>query len=757
MTDDITLRVRHGLGTNYRTMALDPAQTARVAVDRIASNFGIAHPEEYTVYIPPRDEKTKGLGVWMEGYQTLSSQNLRSQDVIELKKFPQQLNLCLSDGTDQWAANFVPSHTDSYHVIKFDWSDPLLELLPTADRLFKLRKGEHYTFQVMSSQSGRQSVQWLNANLSLEEQDVPVDSFVVVVPVSSLNKRNAESQLNPTVDGFLQKMSIKEGKSTALKKRYCVMSDNFLFYYKQQSGSPSGVVPLEYYNVLRNDEGGRCGFTLEYAKGSGMLAKSPTYVMTAENAREREAWVAAIRRICYSGAGKNVFGVSLVKLLSRKDQKLDVPVLVKDAIHYLDKPEIHTLEGIFRISGSASLIAKYKQDYDTGKDVDLSSCPAPHVVSGLLKMYLRELPEPLLTFDFFQPFLATLEDPANGLQQMKEMISQLPLPNYNLIKLLLPFLHVISQHADVNLMPATNLATVFGPNLLRDRGDNMLAMVQATPAINAVTQTLIEKQEILLSSAPIKPKEEWAEALYDYKATSEQELSFKKGDVIKILTKLESGWLHGELKGAKGMVPQTYVQLGANPPPETVAWGSAKAPSARKSIKPTGLALGARQTMSVPSAPAPTPTSTSTPSAAQSAASSMAQAAQAAQAARVMGPPPMLGGGGVGRGQGRGRGNPPPLNPRGGTARGRGGMPPGGAGGAAAGAPPTAPRTGPRSSGGAISPGLGNGAANGGENGSLSLESLAAQIAQLRESLSEERAAREALAAEVESLRAQLG
>jgi hypothetical protein len=60
MTDEISLRVRHGVGTNYRTMALDPAQTARFAVDRIASNFGIAHADEYTVYIPPRDEKTKG-------------------------------------------------------------------------------------------------------------------------------------------------------------------------------------------------------------------------------------------------------------------------------------------------------------------------------------------------------------------------------------------------------------------------------------------------------------------------------------------------------------------------------------------------------------------------------------------------------------------------------------------------------------------------------------------------------------------------
>jgi PH domain len=303
----------------------------------------------------------------MEGYQTLSSQNLRSQDIIELKKFPQQLNLCLSDGSDQWVTSFMPTNTDSMHVIKFDWTDPLLEVLPTADRLFKLRKGEHYTFQVMRFQHSKKSVQWLNANLSLEEQDVPVDGFVVVVPISSLSKRNAESQLSPTVDGFLQKLSIKEGKSTALKKRFCVLTDNFLYYYKQQSGSPSGVVPLEYYNVLRNDDGGRCSFLLEYAKGSGMLAKAPTYVMTAENARERETWVAAIRRICFSGAGKNVFGVPLTKLLARKDQKLEVPILVRDALTYLDKPEIHTLEGIFRISGSASMISNYKQDYDTGK------------------------------------------------------------------------------------------------------------------------------------------------------------------------------------------------------------------------------------------------------------------------------------------------------------------------------------------------------------------------------------------------------
>ena len=65
------------------------------------------------------------------------------------------------------------------------------------------------------------------------------------------------------------------------------------------------------------------------------------------------------------------------------------------------------VEGIIRLSGRLSQIEYFKDLYNQGLPVDLKSCPDPHTIAGLLKLYLRELPEPLLTFDLYDKIIAT--------------------------------------------------------------------------------------------------------------------------------------------------------------------------------------------------------------------------------------------------------------------------------------------------------------------------------------------------------------
>jgi hypothetical protein len=67
----------------------------------------------------------------------------------------------------------------------------------------------------------------------------------------------------------------------------------------------------------------------------------------------------------------------------------------------------YTLEGIFRLSGAAAEIQELKQDFDKGNDVDLQDCNDPHVVAGLLKQFLRELPDPIFTYDMYDNFIHT--------------------------------------------------------------------------------------------------------------------------------------------------------------------------------------------------------------------------------------------------------------------------------------------------------------------------------------------------------------
>jgi hypothetical protein len=65
-----------------------------------------------------------------------------------------------------------------------------------------------------------------------------------------------------------------------------------------------------------------------------------------------------------------------------------IPPIITKTIAYLDQNALE-VEGIFRLSGSANKIESIKDEFDLGLEVDLATVEDPHVVSGLLKQYLR--------------------------------------------------------------------------------------------------------------------------------------------------------------------------------------------------------------------------------------------------------------------------------------------------------------------------------------------------------------------------------
>jgi len=255
------------------------------------------------------------------------------------------------------------------------------------------------------------------------------------------------------------------------------------------------------------------------------------------------------------------------------------------------------IEGMFRISAGASLIAKYKNDFDMCKfirlqqrtnipfthvsdpallskyfvsytlllalDVDLSKCPDPHAVSGLLKLYLRELPEPLLTYELYDSFLG-----CNGCTQDDEKIKQLhtlwtklPMHSQSVLALLLPFLKRVINHSDTNLMTVSNIATVFAPTLLKPRSDDAALLVQQNSSACAVVEFILTHQDSIFPQNSHSKPIHIAIALYSYSGSSARELSFTKGDEMQIFQKLESGWLLGTHDGQNGLIPATYVKL----------------------------------------------------------------------------------------------------------------------------------------------------------------------------------------------------
>jgi hypothetical protein len=109
-----------------------------------------------------------------------------------------------------------------------------------------------------------------------------------------------------------------------------------------------------------------------------------------------------------------VFGVSLETLLSHPtEQGRAVPSVVEKTVTFIENTCRHSflyfakfrlaldLEGIFRLSGGALLIEKMKDQLDRGKSIDFDNVKDCHAVAGLLKSWLRELPEPLMTFSLY--------------------------------------------------------------------------------------------------------------------------------------------------------------------------------------------------------------------------------------------------------------------------------------------------------------------------------------------------------------------
>ena len=222
----------------------------------------------------------------------------------------------------------------------------------------------------------------------------------------------------------------------------------------------------------------------------------PTYVFEGEE-KDLFDWVETIARLCIIGAGKQVFGVSLAKAMNRKLNRHSIPTVVTQAVSFIDAYGLEQ-QGIFRISGLNSLIAKFKSDYDRGLSVTFDSSTDPHAVAGLLKMYLRELPEPLIPFKCYNDFVQfEVSDVVNRVEDFAKLATRIPQENYRVLCLLVEFLGRVEALHETNLMSVSNLALVFGPNILRPAGSGdqvSMRLVQDTPVVNKIMELFITER-----------------------------------------------------------------------------------------------------------------------------------------------------------------------------------------------------------------------------------------------------------------------
>ncbi|CAL1592836.1 unnamed protein product [Knipowitschia caucasica] len=176
-----------------------------------------------------------------------------------------------------------------------------------------------------------------------------------------------------------------------------------------------------------------------------------------------------------------------------------IPFIITKCISEIERRALK-MKGIYRVNGVKTRVEKLCQAFENGKElVELSQC-SPHDISNVLKLYLRQLPEPILPFHLYNHLMGLAKEslhsdsgeescgPAVGkgpelvdlgpdtnpeilnlIEKLKGLLKQLPKANIATLRYIVRHLRRISELEDDNKMSPSNLGIVFGPSLMRPR------------------------------------------------------------------------------------------------------------------------------------------------------------------------------------------------------------------------------------------------------------------------------------------------
>ncbi|XP_031148316.1 rho GTPase-activating protein 12-like isoform X11 [Sander lucioperca] len=192
-----------------------------------------------------------------------------------------------------------------------------------------------------------------------------------------------------------------------------------------------------------------------------------------------------------------VFGCSLSSLCQREN--VTVPIFVKMCIDHVENNGL-CIDGLYRVSGNLAIIQKLRFAVNHDEKVNLTDDKWEdiHVTTGALKMYFRELPEPLFTYALFHDFVSAIkvQDYKQRVQSIKDLIKQLPKPNHDTMQALFKHLRKVIDHGEENRMTTQSVAIVFGPTLLRPETETWNIAVHMVYQNQIVELILLEYENI---------------------------------------------------------------------------------------------------------------------------------------------------------------------------------------------------------------------------------------------------------------------
>ncbi|XP_034852759.1 rho GTPase-activating protein 45 isoform X3 [Mirounga leonina] len=205
-----------------------------------------------------------------------------------------------------------------------------------------------------------------------------------------------------------------------------------------------------------------------------------------------------------------------------------VPFIIKKCVCEIEQRALHT-KGIYRVNGVKTRVEKLCQAFENGKELVELSQASPHDISNVLKLYLRQLPEPILSFRLYHELVGLAKDNLKAEAEAKaasrgrpdaaeseaaaiamagrlrELLQDLPPENRATLQYLLRHLRRIVEVEQDNKMTPGNLGIVFGPTLLRPRPTEATVSLSSLvdyPHQARVVETLIAHYGLIFEEEP---------------------------------------------------------------------------------------------------------------------------------------------------------------------------------------------------------------------------------------------------------------
>ncbi|XP_046585343.1 LOW QUALITY PROTEIN: ralA-binding protein 1-like [Haliotis rubra] len=253
---------------------------------------------------------------------------------------------------------------------------------------------------------------------------------------------------------------------------------------------------------------------------------------------------------------KPIFGVPLALSVERNKSHdgIELPAIFRECVDYIEEHGL-SCEGIYRISGVKSKVQHLKDCYNKGVPAYLQE-HEPNVVASLLKQFLRDLPEPVLTTALMPKFeeASTIKNEKRRIEQFKKLIEELPTCNRLLLSWMIVHMTHIIELQKQNKMTLQNVSIVLSPTMqISHRVLNILF----TYAGQLFADTIVKRYV-----PPLKPAtSRWSLELPDNPAALEEELAKQESLLNELHRELNAGVTDSDKEEQLWEVQRVVTQL----------------------------------------------------------------------------------------------------------------------------------------------------------------------------------------------------